>query len=54
MDFTLQENDIVRITIDQVGTLTNPVRTGKASMSWLTPFTANARSRRPDGPVTDG
>jgi hypothetical protein len=27
---------VVRITIDQVGTLTNTVLTGKDSFSWLT------------------
>jgi 2-dehydro-3-deoxy-D-arabinonate dehydratase len=36
MDFTLHPGDVVRITIDQVGTLTNPVLTGKRSFSWLT------------------
>lgn len=37
MEFTLQVDDVVRITIDQVGTLTNPVAGGKDAFSWLTP-----------------
>jgi 2-dehydro-3-deoxy-D-arabinonate dehydratase len=36
MDFSLQPGDVVRIVIDQVGTLTNSVLTGKHSFSWLT------------------
>ena len=36
MDFSLCPGDVVRITIDQIGTLTNTVATGKASFSWLT------------------
>jgi 2-dehydro-3-deoxy-D-arabinonate dehydratase len=36
MDFTLQVDDVVRITIDQVGTLTNPVARGREAFSWLT------------------
>jgi 2-dehydro-3-deoxy-D-arabinonate dehydratase len=37
MDFTLQVDDVVRITIDQVGTLTNPVVRGQDAFSWLRP-----------------
>lgn len=37
MAFTLRVDDVVRITIDQVGTLTNPVASGKDAFSWLTP-----------------
>jgi fumarylacetoacetate (FAA) hydrolase family protein len=36
MDFSLCPGDVVRITIDQIGTLTNTVVTGKNSFSWLT------------------
>jgi 2-dehydro-3-deoxy-D-arabinonate dehydratase len=35
MDFSLHLDDIVRIEIDEVGTLTNTVLTGKDSFSWL-------------------
>jgi 2-dehydro-3-deoxy-D-arabinonate dehydratase len=35
MDFTLQPGDVVHIAIDQVGTLVNPVLSGKESFSWL-------------------
>jgi 2-dehydro-3-deoxy-D-arabinonate dehydratase len=35
MDFALQEGDEVLITIDEVGTLRNSVRVGKASFAWL-------------------
>jgi 2-dehydro-3-deoxy-D-arabinonate dehydratase len=35
MDFSLRVGDEVRIVIDQVGTLTNTVLTGKDSFSWL-------------------
>jgi 2-dehydro-3-deoxy-D-arabinonate dehydratase len=45
MDFTLLVRDTVRITIDQVGTLTNVVRAGKESMAWLTPTTATTAAR---------
>jgi 2-dehydro-3-deoxy-D-arabinonate dehydratase len=37
LDFTLRAGDVVRITIDQVGTLTNPVASGKEAFSWLRP-----------------
>jgi 2-dehydro-3-deoxy-D-arabinonate dehydratase len=36
MDFSLRLGDVVRIVIDEVGTLTNTVLTGKDSFSWLT------------------
>jgi 2-dehydro-3-deoxy-D-arabinonate dehydratase len=36
MDFSLCPGDVVRITIDQIGILTNTVVTGKDSFSWLT------------------
>jgi 2-dehydro-3-deoxy-D-arabinonate dehydratase len=35
MDFTLAPGDLVTIEIDQVGTLTNRVITGKTELSWL-------------------
>jgi len=35
MDFTLRVGDVVRIAIDQVGTLTNPVASGKDAFAWL-------------------
>jgi 2-dehydro-3-deoxy-D-arabinonate dehydratase len=36
MDFSLRLDDVVRIEIDEVGTLTNTVLTGKESFAWLT------------------
>jgi 2-dehydro-3-deoxy-D-arabinonate dehydratase len=45
MDFTLQPGDVVRIAIDQVGTLINPVLTGKHSFSWLTASVSDPLSR---------
>ena len=35
LDFTLQEGDEVVITIDEVGTLSNPLRVGKTTFGWL-------------------
>jgi 2-dehydro-3-deoxy-D-arabinonate dehydratase len=35
MDFSLHLGDVIRITIDQIGSLTNTVLTGKDSFSWL-------------------
>jgi 2-dehydro-3-deoxy-D-arabinonate dehydratase len=36
MDFSLRLGDVVRIVIDQIGSLTNTVLTGKDAFSWLT------------------
>jgi 2-dehydro-3-deoxy-D-arabinonate dehydratase len=36
MDFNLHLGDVVSIVIEQIGTLTNTVLTGKDSFSWLT------------------
>jgi 2-dehydro-3-deoxy-D-arabinonate dehydratase len=36
MDFRLEPGDVVRIVIDQIGTLTNTVLSGKESFQWLT------------------
>jgi 2-dehydro-3-deoxy-D-arabinonate dehydratase len=35
LDFSLEPGDTVRISIDEVGTLTNEVRAGQGSFSWL-------------------
>jgi 2-dehydro-3-deoxy-D-arabinonate dehydratase len=35
LSFTLQDGDVVRISIDQVGTLTNRVVVGKDPLAWL-------------------
>ena len=35
MEFTLREDDVVTVTIDEIGTLTNPVLSGKAAFDWL-------------------
>ncbi|MFD7156444.1 fumarylacetoacetate hydrolase family protein [Kribbella sp. NPDC059898] len=35
LDFTLAEGDLITITIDDLGTLTNPVTTGKAPFTYL-------------------
>lgn len=35
MDFTLTAGDVVEIAIDGVGTLTNPVVSGRAALDWL-------------------
>jgi 2-dehydro-3-deoxy-D-arabinonate dehydratase len=48
MDFTLQVDDVVRITIDQVGTLTNPVARGPDAFSWLTPSSDDLVAGRVD------
>jgi 2-dehydro-3-deoxy-D-arabinonate dehydratase len=45
MDFTLQPGDVVRIVIDQVGTLVNPVLSGKESFSWLATSVTDPMSR---------
>jgi 2-dehydro-3-deoxy-D-arabinonate dehydratase len=45
MDFTLRPGDEVRIVIDQVGTLVNPVLSGKDSFSWLATSVTDPRSR---------
>jgi len=47
IDFTLLPGDVVKIQIDQIGTLTNPVVSGKTSFGWLAkaaldPFTRSA------------
>jgi 2-dehydro-3-deoxy-D-arabinonate dehydratase len=35
MEFTLRPDDVVTIEIEEVGTLTNRVVTGKAAFGWL-------------------
>jgi 2-dehydro-3-deoxy-D-arabinonate dehydratase len=53
MDFTLRPGDVVHIVIDQVGTLVNPVLSGKDSFSWLATSVVDPMSRetrRPPNP----
>jgi len=45
MDFTLRPGDVVHIAIDQVGTLANPVLSGKDSFSWLATAVTDPMSR---------
>ncbi|MFZ3573249.1 fumarylacetoacetate hydrolase family protein [Streptomyces sp. BH097] len=46
LDVTLTEGDTVSITIEGVGTLTNPVRTGQAALDWLVPALDDPGARR--------
>jgi 2-dehydro-3-deoxy-D-arabinonate dehydratase len=45
MDFTLRPGDVVRIAIDQIGTLSNPVLSGKESFSWLSTAASDPMAR---------
>jgi 2-dehydro-3-deoxy-D-arabinonate dehydratase len=47
IDFTLAADDRVHISIDQIGTLTNPVVSGIEALDWLVEAVADPR-RRPD------
>lgn len=47
IDFTLTAGDTVRIGIDEVGTLSNPVVSGIEALDWLVDAAADPR-RRPD------
>jgi 2-dehydro-3-deoxy-D-arabinonate dehydratase len=53
MDFTLQPGDVVRIVIDQVGTLVNPVLAGKDAFSWLATSATDPMSRETGRPPSD-
>lgn len=46
MDFTLTAGDVVEITIDGVGTLTNPVVSGRAALDWLVEAVEKPSARR--------
>ncbi|MFI5664850.1 fumarylacetoacetate hydrolase family protein [Streptomyces sp. NPDC051684] len=46
LDVTLTEGDTVAITIDGVGTLTNPVRSGQAGLDWLVAALDDPGARR--------
>ncbi|MDA2806072.1 fumarylacetoacetate hydrolase family protein [Nocardiopsis suaedae] len=45
MDFTLEEGDVVRIAIDGVGELSNPVVRGTAGLEWLAAARDDPRAR---------
>jgi 2-dehydro-3-deoxy-D-arabinonate dehydratase len=53
MAFTLSEDDVVTVTIDEVGTLTNPVVSGKAAFDWLSAARTQPLARLQERRVTE-
>jgi 2-dehydro-3-deoxy-D-arabinonate dehydratase len=53
MSFTLAAGDVIAISIAEVGTLANPVVTGRDRLSWLVDALADPARRNPDhgGPL---
>lgn len=53
MNFALREDDVIRIAVEGVGTLTNPVVAGKDSFAWLSRSVSDPFARIPTRPIPD-
>jgi 2-dehydro-3-deoxy-D-arabinonate dehydratase len=51
MDFALRTDDVIRIVVEGVGTLTNPVVEGKHSFAWLERSVGDPFARIPARPI---